>query len=344
MTRNDVNQILTGAAVAAMLILPTLAHAGPRALPAPPPAPPAPGVHFIADSGSWVKGTAKSYNVHTVRVEDVVGTLNVKVTSSGPATLQISGVQSRVDQVHVRSDGDTLKIESNHPDGVWNWRDWFNFSIHDKSNPQNLRIALTVPRGTALDVSGLIGDAKIGDTMGRLRFEAVATKAEIGEVKTAKISLAGSGNLTVAKVDGELHMSIAGSGKIRVGSTGPVHADIAGAGDAKLGDIHGGLKLSIAGSGDVAAKSVNGAVKVSIAGSGSVKIADGKADPLHVSIIGSGNVNFGGHAVDPHLTALGSGRVRIKSYSGHLSSTGSMHVQVNGKSVHVNTDDGDSDF
>lgn len=345
MTRNDWNQMLTGAAVAAMLILPTLAHAGPAA-PPPPPAPaaiaaPPAGAVSVADNGDWVKGARKRYNIDKVRIANLVGTLTVHVTDSEPATLQISGVRRRVDQVHVDLRGKALRIESERPSSVWDWRDWFNFSLHDRMKPQNLQIALSVPRGTALDVKGLIGDAEIGDTMGPLRFEAIATKAHIGKVKTAKISLAGSGRVGVAAVDGELHVSIAGSGKFGVGRTGPVHADVAGAGDAKLGDINGELRLSIAGSGDVAAKSVNGPVKISIAGSGAVKIAGGQADPLHVSILGSGNVNFGGHAVDPHLSALGSGRVRLKSYSGHLSSNGSIHVEVNGHSLNVNSDHDD---
>ena len=83
----------------------------------------------------------------------------------------------------------------------------------------------------------------------------------------------------------------------------------------------------------MAADSVNGPVKVSIAGSGSIKIAKGQADPLHVSIMGSGNFDFGGNAVDPHLSALGSGRVRLKSYTGHLSSSGSINVKVGDKTI-----------
>lgn len=350
MRRDEMSQLLGGAAVAAMLILPTLAHAGPAVPPPPPPpaatpAPPAPpAVAFVADKGEWVKGTTKRYEVRKVRIDDLVGTLTVAVTSSGPATLQISGVKSRVNQVRAHQSGDTLKIESQRPDTVWDWRDWFNFSIHDKSRPENLRVNLSVPRGAALHVDGLIGDAKIGDTMGPLYFEAVASRAHIGKVKEAKISLAGSGKVDVAEVAGRLKMEIAGSGKMRIGRSGPIDADVAGAGDARLGDIDGGLKLDVAGSGDVAAKSVNGPVKISIAGSGSIKIANGKADPLKVSIIGSGNVDFHGHAVNPHLSALGSGRVRLKSYSGHLSSSGSIHVQVNGKSVDfVTKDDNDSD-
>jgi hypothetical protein len=391
MRSDEMNQMLRGAAVAALLILPTLAHAGPAA-PPPPPASPAPmampaavqlaearaeaaqaraearagaaearaeaaaaaadaraaarAVPYalrVAETGGWFKRPRTSYTgIHKVRVDDLVGTLTVVVKDGGPVLLDIAGIKSRVDDLDVGPSGDTLRIEGTHNNSVWDWHDWFNFSIHDRSQPGNLRVTLTVPRGTEMRVDGLVGDANIGDTMAPIRFEAAASNAVIGKVGRAKISLAGSGKIGIVEVAGPLDLDIAGSGKIRVGKSGSVKADVAGAGDARLGQINGGLKLDIAGSGDVTADSVNGPVKVSIAGSGSIKIAKGQADPLKVDIIGSGNFDFGGNAVNPSLSALGSGRVRLKSYTGHLSSNGSINVKVGDKSISINTDD-DSD-
>lgn len=413
MRNNEMKQMLQGAAVAVVLILPTLAHAGPSV--PPPPAQPHymaavagdsaqqaaeearaqarearkqareaekqareiarqaraearqaqaearaqarkaaaearsaaaearhahGGIVFVADKGGWVTRPRASYgDVRKLRVDDLVGTLTVKVGDRGPATLDIAGIKSRVDGLEVRKSGDTLRIEGTRTNSVWNWHDWFNFSIHDRSEPQNLRVTVTVPRGTELRVDGLIGDARIGDTQAPLHFDAAASKAVIGKVSRAKISLAGSGKIAIVEVAGPLDLDIAGSGKVRVGRTGAVKADVAGAGDAQLGDIKGGLKLDIAGSGDVSANSVNGPVKVSIAGSGSIKIAKGQADPLNVDIMGSGNFDFGGNAVNPNLSALGSGSVKLKSYTGHLKSNGSVTVKVNDRSVSVNDDD-----
>lgn len=343
MRPNETQQFIRGAAVAALLIIPTFAHAGPPAPPAPPAPVAMPAPMMAAETGGWVNGAVKTYPVRAVKVEDLVGSLVVTAKPDGPIALQVSGIKSRVDGIQVSSDGGTLHIEGTHINSVWDWRNWFNFSIHDESRPQNLIVKLTVPAGTDLDVHGLVGDAKIGDTMGPLRLEAAATNARIGRVGKAKLSFAGSGKIDIVEVSGPLHLEIAGSGKVRVGKSGRVNADIAGAGDASLGTIDGGLNLDIAGSGDVAADRVNGPVKIGIAGSGSVKIASGEAKPFKVSIMGSGNVDFGGNAVDPDISALGSGSVRLKSYSGHLSSSGSVSVKVNGKSVHVSTDDDDDD-
>jgi len=383
MRADDTQQFIRGAAVAALLIIPTFAHAGPSAPPAPPtpPAPvvqPAPiaqaraqaaqaraealaaaaqahaeaaharamaqiGPHvvMVAETGGWVNGAVKTYPVRAVKVDDLVGSLVVTAKPDGPITMQISGIKSRVDAIQVSSDGGVLHIEGRQINSVWDWRNWFNFSVHDESKPQNLIVKLSVPKGADIDIDGLVGDAAVGDTMGPLKLEAAATNAKIGRVGKAKLSFAGSGKIDIVEVAGPLDLDVAGSGKVHVGKSGHVRADIAGAGDASFDRIDGGLKLDIAGSGDVAAGSVNGPVKIEIAGSGSVKIANGEAKPLKVSIMGSGNIDFGGNAVDPDISALGSGSVRLKSYSGHLSSSGSVSVKVNGKSVSVSTDDDD---
>jgi hypothetical protein len=211
---------------------------------------------------------------------------------------------------------------------VWNWRDWFNFPNYVDRKTDNLTVKISVPRGTNIDVNDLVGNATIGDTQGALHFEAAASKAQIGHVASADISLGGSGKLDVAGVTGSLKLEIGGSGKVTVGATGDVKADIAGSGTGIFGPIAHGLNLSIAGSGDVTAARVNGPTHIDIAGSGSVKIADGTADPLHVDIMGAGNFVFGGVAVDPHIDAVGSGNVRLKSYRGHLDSEGMADVKI----------------
>ena len=311
---SQIRSIAVGALVATLLILP--AKAG----------------------NDWVSWPQKSYAVKRVHIKDLVGMLKVRVKDSGPVTVDVSGTKERLAQLSVETHGNTLNIEGSRTDTVWDWHNWFDFSLHDENTPKNLVVKLVVPKGMALKVDGLIGSAAIGDTMGSLRFEAAASTATIGRVRDAKISLAGSGKIDLAEVAGPLDLEIAGSGRIKVARSGRVKADLAGAGDAQFGPIDGGLKLDIAGSGDVAAESVNGPVKVSIAGSGSIKIARGQAKPLNISIIGSGSFDFGGNAVDPRLSAIGSGRVRLKSYTGHMTRNGAISVKVDGRTIGDNDD------
>lgn len=329
MVQNRTENLLRGAAVAAFLILPTAGQTVPRAMAA-------------ESTGDWVSMPPRSFAVHELKLDNLVATVTVSV-ADGPVTLQLSGNKDRLQNLTIRQEGDTLRVYGKKVHEVWNWHDWFDFSHTTSRNPESLQVHLNVPRGTPLTVDGLVGNARIGDTMGPLNLEVVSSHTTVGRVGGAKLSLAGSGQIDAAEINGPLKIEVAGSGRINVGRSDAVNADLAGAGDAHFGDIRGGLKLDIAGSGSATANSVNGPVKVDIAGSGSVKIASGEANPLHLDIMGSGNFDFGGMAVDPHLSAMGSGSVRLKSYTGHLSTDGSVHLTVNGQDIHPSGDNDDND-
>jgi Putative auto-transporter adhesin, head GIN domain len=345
MNRNT-KSLMIGAATAALLIVPTLgsvdtafaAHVAQPAAPATPPAPPAapapppaPGGWRAADN-SWTRWPVRSYAASNVKFDDIVGTVIVDVRDGGQMTVEVSGAKSRVAGISVAVKGNTLQVdgsENRNDTSVWNWHDWFNFSnLEDDRRSDNLFVKVTVPRGTDVNIDGLVGNADIGDTQAALRLEAAVTNAKIGKVSSAKIDLGGDGRIDIASVTGDLDLDIGGSGKVNVGSTGSVRADIAGSGDAEFGAIAGGLKLEIAGSGDVKAARVNGPVRIEIAGSGNVRIGDGVADPLHIEMMGAGDFAFGGVAVDPHIEAFGSGTVRLKSYRGHLDTEGMADVKI----------------
>jgi hypothetical protein len=227
----------------------------------------------------------------------------------------------------VHSYGGGVIIEGQNDESVWDWHKWFNYD-YSRGKPDQLVVKVSVPRGSEVRIDDIVGKATVGDTYGPLHFEASATQAKIGRVSSANVSLAGTGRIDITEVKGPLDLDIAGSGKVNVGPTQTVRADIAGAGDTALGPIAGGLKVDIAGSGDISASRVNGPVHVDIAGSGSVNIGDGLANPLHVDIMGSGNFTFGGVAVDPKVSSFGSGSVKIKAYKGKMSSDGMASVEV----------------
>jgi hypothetical protein len=301
---SQLKQILCGAAVAALLTLPA-----------------------AAGNGDWTSGSWQSFNAKSVKVDTVVGKLRVEVKPQANTTIQVSGLKDRVNKVTVRMSGDQLVVSGENENAVWDWKNWFNFNDEHNSS-KDLDVHIVVPKGTDIDVRDMIGDASIGDTMSNVRFEAVASNAWIGRTKEAHLSMAGSGKIIIADVAGDLHVDIAGSGKIKAGSASEVHADVAGSGSAEMGAINGGLHLDIAGSGDFTATKVNGPVHVGIVGAGSVHIPQGVANPLHVDILGAGDFVFGGQAIDPHVSALGSGRVKIRSYSGKMHSDGMVDVQV----------------
>lgn len=299
---------------------------------------PVPGPDVTAADGSqdggedWMNGPLRSFNTTSLKIDDIVGTVNVAVRDQGPMTVQVVGARNRVNSVHVAQKGGRLDVqgssEDENNDSVWDWHNWFNFSQENNSQSGRLIVNVTVAKGTSVDIEDLVGDATIGDTAGPLHFEAAASKARIGSVASANISLGGSGQIAISHVAGELALDMGGSGKFDAGSAGNVKADIAGSGEANFGAIANGLSVDIAGSGDVTAARVNGPTHIEIAGSGNIKIADGIANPFHLEIMGAGNCYFGGVAIDPHIEAVGSGSVRIKAYRGHLDNEGMADVKI----------------
>jgi hypothetical protein len=303
--RDRITSILIGAALAALISLP--AKAG---------------------DPNWVTGPQKTFDIKTLKIDDVLGTVKIDVRDGGQATLQINGLKQRVDGISVKAANGTLSIKGHTERSVWDWNKWFDFSYKD-TKPNQLFVLLTIPKGTRVDVNDVIGRATIGNTEGVMNYSSAgSTQSTIGNVSEAHISLAGSGKITVGNVAGALSAETAGSGDIKVVSASKVDADIAGSGSIQVGRIVGPLKVDIAGSGDFSAASVNGPVETDIAGSGSVTIAGGEANPLHVDIMGSGNVTFGGMAVDPDISAMGSGSVKIKAYRGKLSNDGMSNLRI----------------
>lgn len=304
--RNRIESFVIGAAVAALVILP--AKAG---------------------DSNWVTGPQKSFNVVALRINGVVGNLKVDVRDGGPAIVQVNGLRERVNGVSIRTSNGELVIEDHNVNSVWDWHRWFDFSHLGENKSSNLAINIVLAKGTRVKVNDLIGNAVIGNTDGPMSFSADgSTETTIGRVSEANISLSGSGKVTVGDVTGALKADTAGSGDIRVGSADSAKADIAGSGSITVGRIAHGVDVDIAGSGDFSAASVNGPTHVDIAGSGSANIASGTADPLHVDIMGSGSLAFGGMAVNPKISALGSGSVKIKAYRGKLDSDGMAAIKI----------------
>lgn len=181
-----------------------------------------------------------------------------------------------------------------------------------------------------------------------------AVFGSVGRTDSLMLSSAGCGDWTVANVEGEMNINVAGSGDVRAGSAGKASLNIAGSGDVATtgvrgpvsinlggsGDVHSGpiggsLSVNSAGSGDADVASVNGAVSIRIAGSGDVLIRGGQAQSLSASIVGSGDVLFTGSAGKLDANVVGSGDVRVASVSGGVTkrAIGSGDVTVGGFAI-----------
>lgn len=123
-------------------------------------------------------------------------------------------------------------------------------------------------------------------------------------------SIAGSGGISVDKVEGDFDGDVAGSGDMRIGQIagGKVKLAIAGSGDVEAAGKADSVDLSIAGSGDIDVGGLaSRTADVSIAGSGSVRA--NASESADVSIMGSGDVEVTGGA-KCSVSKAGSGNVR----------------------------------
>ncbi|HEY8616174.1 GIN domain-containing protein [Phenylobacterium sp.] len=157
-----------------------------------------------------------------------------------------------------------------------------------------------------------------------------AVFGSVGRSASLELENAGCGDWTVANVEGRLRVSQAGSGDTRTGTAGSARIRIAGSGDVATAAVRGGLDVNIAGSGNVAAASVSGPLDVSIAGSGDVKVDGGRASVMTVSVAGSGDVDFDGVADSLKARIAGSGDINVKQVRGEISrsvmGSGAIHV------------------
>ncbi|HWB27318.1 MAG TPA: head GIN domain-containing protein [Chitinophagaceae bacterium] len=124
------------------------------------------------------------------------------------------------------------------------------------------------------------------------------------------IALSGSGNVTSdAKLDGSNHLrlSISGSGDMTLDINTPyVESSISGSGNINLSGETKDSKITITGNGDYKASDLQAEnAEVHITGSGSVNVAT--SVKLTVRITGSGDVYYkGSPAIEQHITGSGT--------------------------------------
>ncbi|MFT3810332.1 MAG: DUF2807 domain-containing protein [Micropepsaceae bacterium] len=262
---------------------------------------------------------SQSFQAKRVQIDALVGNLKVIVADGYPSIdIALSGTDEMVQKVRLSTSGDAVVMAMEGMEGDW-WDDMWDWS---SVSSEDLTVTIKVSTGTPIRVDNYIGDADIGDLNASLKMNTSGGEVRAGNVSAADVAIAGSGDIRLGHVAGDLDASIAGSGSVRAGDCHSADVEIAGGGEVKVGTVNGDFDIDIAGSGEVYAIAVNGKVNIDVAGSGDVKIDGGVADPFKVDIAGSGDVRFGGTANNPDVSVMGSGDVWIAAYTGTLSSDG----------------------
>ena len=298
-----------------------------------------------AKSATAIQSSGQSYNSDAVRIENYIGRVEIRTGSSNTVSVSISNSGEHVADPDITTDGSTLAIDGGESVRRLSCNSRNN-RVRIGRNRMNMHpieeyplITITAPASLALEMrdSAFVGEA--GD-LGSLDlsisscgdFEAgdIANDASIriggsGDVTVGEtggaldVRISGSGDVVLAGAGGNTDISISGSGDVDVGDVdGDVEIGINGSGDVEFGDI-GGLSVRVSGSGDVSADSVNGAFGARINGSGDIRVSSGRAEPFEATISGSGDIYFGGTAVDVVVNESGSGDVEINELDGSVN-------------------------
>lgn len=302
----------------------------------------------------------ENFKAKAVTLKDFTGTVEIKV--GGPAVdVQLTD-GARPHRVDFSVKDDTLIIAGE--------RRPRNFRLHreidrDRYGEDAFRIYLedfphlliTAPKGTDIELDDAIVIALADSLESDAFIGGGYVEAVFGDMKSADISLGGSGDISMGAIAGPLEIAIGGSGdfdalsaasaEVRIGGSGDVRvgpvagdADIAiggsgnvdlasvggaiavavqGSGDVFAGKVGKGADLSIAGSGDISLDRIDGPTSVMIAGAGDIGVKDGRAENLKVTIAGSGDFVFGGVSSNLTVSIVGSGAISVGANEGALS-------------------------
>ncbi|MET0309189.1 MAG: head GIN domain-containing protein [Sphingomonas sp.] len=173
------------------------------------------------------------------------------------------------------------------------------FSVRAEGDPRVL---------DQLEIKVVDGTLRVGRKSGNFSFsEDHGAKIHVVMPKLTLASVAGSGDLTVDRAEGNFIGSVAGSGNLDIAALNADAAklSVAGSGDMTLAGTVAKLSASIVGSGNIEGKKLTASgASISVVGSGNMDgVVKGGAS---VSIAGSGDVTLTGGA-NCAVNAVGSG-------------------------------------
>jgi len=181
---------------------------------------------------------------------------------------------------------------------------------------------------------GSCGDMKFGDVNGNLDVS-ISGSGDIilGNAGVSDISVSGAGDLTAKNLT-SADVQVSGSGDLSLGNIAGF-ADIgsSGAGDVEVGRIGGGLSIHSSGASDLEIESVTGGdLTIGVSGSSDITIDDGSVETLFIKASGASDVTYNGSSVNAEARASGASDIYINNPSGSLrtSDSGAADVNVRG--------------
>ncbi|MEM1381046.1 MAG: DUF2807 domain-containing protein [Pseudomonadota bacterium] len=275
-------------------------------------------------------------------IRDFYGTVEIELSGSGSITAAKSGPNAG--DVDISGRGDVVvdggeEIDRNRWYRAYQKerRGWNNRSSRDEDPvfeemlEDRPTLTISAPEGTDIVVEGSAvkltvtrgdaGDVDISDNIHLL--------AKIGDFRSGKLSVHGSGYMQAGNASGRFYGSVHGSGDLYVGNVGEADLSVHGSGDMEIKDIGGALEASVHGSGDLNTGDVAGRLDASVHGSGDLEIGRvaGSAD---ANVHGSGDLEIASVGEGIDSSVHGSGDLSIGRVDGDIDASvhGSGELEI----------------
>lgn len=150
--------------------------------------------------------------------------------------------------------------------------------ISGEKSSNEVRVNVTVPKGTNVSLANVYGNTEIGDIDGDLQINAKGgDRIHAGRVKNATLNVKGSANITVDSVNGDfVNITCAGSADIGIkgGKTTNLMMGVSGSADVKFGGETHNANLVASGSADIVVNKVTNTPLISESGCADIRIKE----------------------------------------------------------------------
>ncbi len=235
------------------------------------------------------------------RAVDIRGIFaDVDITVGNKLSIAIEGPEAEVDAIKFTQRDDRLVVEGSNTSGKGG-RSGINISsgrggifiggaigsshvvvssgnvvsMSADGGSSSTKVSITVPKGTEISAQGINGTTTIGDTEGPVQASVFGdSDFTIGKINDATLRIQGSGDITVASVNGNLDVNLKGSGDVDVknGSVRNLSVNLMGSGDVKFGGRAENASLSITGDGDINVAHVTNRPLIRVMGTGDARV------------------------------------------------------------------------
>ena len=138
-----------------------------------------------------------------------------------------------------------------------------------------VQVRVKVPRGSSVSISDIEGNANIGDTNGPLTLHLMGGgDVNAGSITNLSVTVQGSSDTRVARVNGAVSVQIQGSGDVDIddGNMSSLNVSVQGSGDVTIGGSADTASLTVMGSGDIKVARVRQRPMERVMGSGGIRV------------------------------------------------------------------------